>query len=210
MHEFLTKEEQNLINKIRGIRLHAGRDNNDVRLEDVKEINAERLWTREYGSLTETSSFNDYPLISESSILECLLENAVEEIPLHPKIGTIYQTRYREETGAEVWEICQPKKIPEFIQSVEIDILGNIPQGTKPPIPQLRELHDEEVSNWRKLRDNTKELPDVVHSRTRRTSFKVLDNGMWRCASNTEMENWGKIPEENKRMDFLIGVISNQ
>ena len=160
-----------------------------------------------------TSEQDEYPILQATRIYEDMYADALEEVPVDAPIGTIYKCPSKSGVGIELWEICQPKVIPPLPTSEELDINAEYVSADKRikklvPEPVLRELHDEEMAMWRIIKDQEIFSPESVHTASDRCVFKVLDNGLWRRASVSEMNNWGNLV--NKRMDYLIGVISDQ
>ena len=63
---------------------------------------------RETHGESETSDFSEYPIISESSPLYSLFDEAVDDVALNYKVGTLYKKLNENGTAMELWEICIP------------------------------------------------------------------------------------------------------
>lgn len=110
-----------------------------------------------------------------------------------------------------------PREIPKLPPRVEVDLLGQIPKGTKPPTAKERDAHDRAMVEWRRKNvEEYKERKPVLHRFPNGEYWdktgdiyvwlpQVLIDGVWIKADDVLCENWSNL-KLKKRVLMLLAI----
>lgn len=105
--------------------------------------------------------------------------------------------------GYKVWCVIQPKWTTQDQQ--RIDAIHAKYAAMYKNNPEYKGLYEQpRVRRWPQ-----DPFPNGRYS-TERWVPKVFDAGKWRKASDHECKNWESIPEDRKRVDYLLGVFPEE